>query len=185
MFYWNAYYKVLGLDFLTLDLPAYYISIGSLAPILNLVEPCFIVLLLYFLARCTQGLEPAFWQRLTQWLEKEFPIKWRWLRDILSGFAIFFFLLASIPGATRQGRKAGEQWRDYPTPKIHLTFRKDEAQLFDPEIIKANENRTLFLLVQTKDLIVCVIKNHSGYIDPGVYIVSRANLLAVHTINGV
>jgi hypothetical protein len=104
---------------------------------------------------------------------------WSFFLAILANFCVLTILCLWVIGYT-QGQKEGERYYQHPSTRVRLSFKREESQLFDPELVAASRDGSLMLLVQTKDLIVAFVKGKGQKVGDGVFIVPRANLLSVH-----
>ncbi len=104
----------------------------------------------------------------------------RWAMFLVLALFWLTTFLFSLSFAWRQGKKKGEQDYQQPSTRVRLSFRKEESQFFDPQLVAANRDESLMLLVQTKELVIAFAKDNDQKLENGVFIVPRVNLLSVH-----
>ena len=182
--YLGGYYELFNLDLDTLDLPSYTVFLNSLIPLIKLdvkLIPALRVCILVVIAATwlDQHAWPPFRavvstiSRLQGWLPSK-PI----MRIGFYGLLLFQLLIGWITFAIKAGETKAKRYYEHPSP-LHVTFKKDESQLFAPELWSANANGTLMVLAQTKDLVVMFVKAKGSKIGDRVFIVPRSNLLTV------
>lgn len=84
--------------------------------------------------------------------------------------------------AYKEGCRQAETDYRQPAQMIKFDFKKEDVASMDSDLVMANSEHTLRLLVQTKDLIVVYVVQGSHTPRNGVIIVSRGATSAVHNI---
>ncbi len=83
--------------------------------------------------------------------------------------------------ANSLGRKYGKYEYEHGT-HVHLVFNVNLLSSLDPKLTKVNDDRSLRLLTQTKDLVIVFEKPESQRDKTkSVFVLKRADLTSVHS----
>jgi hypothetical protein len=184
-----SFYGEFNIDVTMLDLPVYNFAIESMFGLENIFR--FVVMLLvpivlvresYFAIRRWESQKP--WvvalKRVIEDVESDVrKLSGTYLPRLVAVFFVAVIFLITIMSANWEGVKAARrQWND--GPHAHLAFKSADRQQYEPRLLKANDERRLSLLAQTKDLVV-VFERPQAATPPGhVFVLERKDIASVY-----
>jgi hypothetical protein len=183
-----AMYGTFDIDVWMLDIPIYTFATESVFALSPMLPPLMWVLftivaidLVVSLARKSQPQKPEV-TAIERWIEgfqtkirRPYEAVTRLPALVLIALTVFTFLLLRANSA---GKKAARKtWST--SPNVHLTFKSPAQRPKEPDLMKANDERRLSILTQTKDLVVVFEREKVNTASKHVYVVARADLGSV------
>ncbi len=176
--YLTSYFGAFNIELWLLDVPAY-----NFAPLFVVALKWQALLLVAIWIGGYFFLKEILLKRTFQW--KPFTLKKKPAEEqtvfVLNAYVALVLLLAflqTIINSNEQGKHFAQIAVKEANP-VHIIFKEEHKENYDAAMVQANKDGRLFLLAQSKDLVIVFEGKDANLESTNVYVVARSDLSSV------